>query len=136
MNNVNGIAKNINQHNEQLTNIITNFSEVSDSLAAAEFAQTIKKADLALANIASLTEKMNNGEGTIGKMLVNDSLYTGLVETNTELTELLDDLQLNPWKYVRVSLFGRKQSSKMSKADIKRMRKMIEEEIENEKTEE
>ena len=68
--------------------------------------------------------------------MVNDSLYNGLVETNTELTELLDDFQLNPWKYVRVSLFGRKQDVKMSKGDIKRMRKMIEEEIEKEKAEE
>lgn len=136
MSNVNGIASNLNQHNKQLTNIITNFSQISDSLAAAEFAETIKKADVALANVAELTERMNNGEGTVGKLLVNDSLYNGLVETNTELTELLDDLQLNPWKYVRVSMFGRKQDAKMSKGDIKRMRKMIEEEIEKEKAEE
>lgn len=136
MNNVNGIAYNINKHNDELTNIITNFSEISDSLAAVEFAQTIKKADVALANIAELTQRVNSGSGTIGKLMVNDSLYNGLVETNTELTELLDDFQLNPWKYVRVSLFGRKQDAKMSKGDIKRMRKMIEEEIEKEKAEE
>ena len=53
-----------------------------------------------------------------------------LVESNIEIQELLDDLQLNPWKYVRVSLFGRKQDAKMSKGDLKRMEKTIREEIE------
>jgi phospholipid/cholesterol/gamma-HCH transport system substrate-binding protein len=112
------------------TTIISNFSEISDSLAAANFASTIERADQALSNIADITGKINRGEGTIGKLMVSDSLYTGLVNTNTEVQELLDDLQLNPWKYVRVSLFGRKQSAKMSKGDLKRLRKMIREEIE------
>ena len=77
-----------------------------------------------------MTKRVNNGEGTLGKLMVNDSLYDGLVESNIEIQELLDDLQLNPWKYVRVSLFGRKQDAKMSKGDLKRMEKTIREEIE------
>jgi phospholipid/cholesterol/gamma-HCH transport system substrate-binding protein len=132
MSNVDGIAANLNRHNSELTNIITNFSEISDSLAAADFASTINKADVALANVAELTARVNRGEGTLGQLMVDDSLYTGLVNTNIELQELLDDLQLNPWKYVRVSLFGRKQKAKLSKGDIKRMRKMIREENEAE----
>ena len=49
------------------------------------------------------------------------------------MQDLLDDLQLNPWKYVRVSLFGRKQNAKMSKGDVKRMETMIREEMEKQK---
>ena len=79
--------------------------------------------------ITVMTKRVNNGEGTLGKLMVDDSLYNGLVESNIEIQELLDDLQLNPWKYVRVSLFGRKQDAKMSRGDIKRMEKMIREEI-------
>lgn len=130
MQNINGIAKNLNTHNTQLSNIINNFSEISDSLAAADIAATIKKADSALGAISLLTERVNRGEGTLGKLMVDDSLYAGLVKTNVELQELLDDVQLNPWKYVRVSLFGRKQDTKLSKADIKRMKQMIQEEME------
>lgn len=129
MMNVNGIAENLNTHNAQLSNIITNFSEISDSLAAADFTTTIKKANSALGAVSSLTNRVNRGEGTLGKLMVDDSLYTGLVQTNIELQELLDDVQLNPWKYVRVSLFGRKQDTKLSKADIKRMKEMIQEEM-------
>jgi phospholipid/cholesterol/gamma-HCH transport system substrate-binding protein len=88
------------------------------------------KADRAMEEITVMTKRVNNGEGTLGKLMVDDSLYNGLVESNIEIQELLDDLQLNPWKYVRVSLFGRKQDAKMSKGDLKRMEKMIREEIE------
>ena len=80
--------------------------------------------------INTITKRINNGEGTLGKLMVDDSLYDGLVESNIEIQELLDDLQLNPWKYVRVSLFGRKQEAKMSKGDLKRMETIIREEIE------
>jgi phospholipid/cholesterol/gamma-HCH transport system substrate-binding protein len=136
MMNVNGIAENLNTHNSQLSNIITNFSEISDSLAAADFAATINKANSALGAISALTNRVNRGEGTLGKLMVDDSLYVELVNTNIELQELLDDVQLNPWKYVRVSLFGRKQETKLSKADIKRMKEMIQEEIEGQESNE
>ena len=132
MNNLDGLAENLNKNNDELENIIHNFSDISDSLVTADVAGTLSKADLAFENITEITNNAKAGKGTLGKIIVNDSLYNGLVATNVELQELLDDLQLNPWKYVRVSLFGRKQEAKMSKVDIKRMRKMIREEIEAE----
>ena len=106
-----------------------NFSDISDSLVAIDIAKTMAKADKAMEEISVMTRRINSGEGTLGKLMIDDSLYNGLVESNIEIQELLDDLQLNPWKYVRVSLFGRKQNAKMSRGDIKRMEKMIREEI-------
>lgn len=129
MSNIDALAQNLNDNNKHITNIITNFSNLSDSLVSVDITTTLAKADKAMDEIAIITKRINNGEGTIGKLLVNDSLYNGLVDSNTEIQELLDDLQLNPWKYVRVSLFGRKQKAKMSKGDIKRMEKMIREEM-------
>lgn len=135
MTNLDGLAENLNNNNDELSNIIQNFSLVSDSIVVADIAGTIKRADTALENITEITENAKNGKGTLGKIMVDDSLYNGLVASSVELHELLDDLQLNPWKYVRVSLFGRKQQAKMSKGDLKRMRKMIREEIEAEENE-
>ena len=132
MTNIDGLAKNLNNNNDELSNIIKNFSLVSDSLVVADIAGTVKKADIALENITEITENAKSGKGTLGKIMVDDSLYNGLVASSVELQELLDDLQLNPWKYVRVSLFGRKQDAKMSKGDLKRLRKMIREEIQAE----
>jgi phospholipid/cholesterol/gamma-HCH transport system substrate-binding protein len=130
MSNVDDLALNLSNNNNKITNIISNFSDLSDSLVKVDIATTMAKADRAMEEINVMTKRVNNGEGTLGKLMVNDSLYDGLVESNIEIQELLDDLQLNPWKYVRVSLFGRKQDAKMSKGDLKRMEKMIREEIE------
>ena len=130
MTNVDALALNLSNNNRKIANIISNFSDLSDSLATVDISNTMAKADKAIDEIAMMTSRINNGEGTLGQLMVNDSLYNGLVESNVEIQELLDDLQLNPWKYVRVSLFGRKQDAKMSKGDIKRMEKMIREEME------
>tara|TARA_Y100000739_G_C20581814_1_gene453233 strand:- start:210 stop:1223 length:1014 start_codon:yes stop_codon:yes gene_type:complete len=132
MTNLDGLAENLNRNNSELTNIIQNFSAVSDSLVVADITGTINKADKAIENITEITNNAKNGKGTLGKIMVDDSLYHGLVASSVELQELLDDLQLNPWKYVRVSLFGRKQKAEMSKGDLKRLRKMIREELEAE----
>ena len=129
MSNVDALALNLSNNNKKITNIISNFSDLSDSLVKVDIATTMAKADRAMEEITVMTKRVNNGEGTLGKLMVDDSLYNGLVESNIEIQELLDDLQLNPWKYVRVSLFGRKQNAKMSRGDIKRMEKMIREEI-------
>ena len=130
MSNVDDLALNLSNNNKKITNIISNFSDLSDSLVEVDIATTMAKADRAMEEITVMTKRVNNGEGTLGKLMVDDSLYNGLVESNIEIQELLDDLQLNPWKYVRVSLFGRKQDAKMSKGDLKRMEKTIREEIE------
>ena len=133
MSNVDALALNLSNNNNKIENIISNFSDISDSLVAVDIAKTMAKADKAMEEISVMTRRINSGEGTLGKLMIDDSLYNGLVESNIEIQELLDDLQLNPWKYVRVSLFGRKQKAKMSKGDIKRMEKMIREEMENQK---
>ncbi len=133
MTNVDALALNLSKNNKNINNIISNFSNLSDSLATVDITRTMSKAEKAMDEITVITSRVNRGEGTLGKLMVDDSLYNSLVESNIEIQELLDDLQLNPWKYVRVSLFGRKQSAKMSKGDVKRMEKMIREEMAQQK---
>ena len=133
MTNVDALALNLSKNNKNINNIISIFSNLSDSLITVDIARTMSKAEKAMDEITVITSRVNRGEGTLGKLMVDDSLYNGLVESNIEIQELLDDLQLNPWKYVRVSLFGRKQSAKMSKGDVKRMEKMIREEMAQQK---
>ena len=101
-----------------------------DSLSRIEFASTMAKANEALDAVSSITKRVANGEGSLGKLVANDSLHNGLVATNAELQLLLDDLQMHPWKYVQVNLIGRKQKSEFSKKDLKRLRNIIADEIE------
>ena len=134
MTNVDGITTNFKNHNDELANVMTNFSDISDSLAAVNFAATINRADQSLAQIEEITRKINRGQGSLGQLVNSDSLHDGLIATNRELQYLINDLYLNPWRYVRVSVFGKKQEKNLSKKEMDRLRKVIQEELEAEES--
>ena len=130
MTNVDGITANFRNHNDELANVMENFSDISDSLAAVNFAATINRADRSLAHVETITRKIAEGEGSLGKLVNSDSLHDDLMATNQELQYLINDLYLNPWRYVRVSVFGKKQEKNLSKKELKRLRKLIQDELE------
>jgi phospholipid/cholesterol/gamma-HCH transport system substrate-binding protein len=134
--NVDEITANLKNHNEDLANVMENFSDISDSLAASNFAETIQRANSALTQVDEITRKINNGEGSLGQLVNSDSLHNGLIATNQELQYLINDLYLNPWRYVRVSVFGKKQEKAISKKELRTLRKIIDEEIEKRSAEE
>ena len=78
-----------------------------------------------------LLEGLNNGEGTIGALLQDDTLHRGLLATNKEVQNLINDLYLNPQRYVRVSVFGRKENRRMSEKELERLQRLIQSELDN-----
>ena len=44
----------------------------------------------------------------MGKLLSDDAMYNNLTKTSKELELLLQDLRVNPTRYVNVSVFGKK----------------------------
>jgi len=106
--NVEAITSNFRSNNEKLNKIITNFASISDSMAKANFAATIANANRALTQTASITEKINRGEGSLGLLVNNDSLYNNLNAASRDLDLLLEDVRLHPKRYVSISVFGRK----------------------------
>jgi phospholipid/cholesterol/gamma-HCH transport system substrate-binding protein len=103
--NVESITANIKNNNDKIQNIIVNFSAVSDSLAKANFAGVINNADKALGDFSKILNKVNAGEGTIGQLVHNDTLYTNLENASYNLSRLLRDMKENPKRYVRFSAF-------------------------------
>ena len=106
--NLSSITTNLKDNNDQINNILDNLSTVSDSLAATHFVSTIAKADETLAQMSQVMEKINKGQGTLGQLVNNDSLYQHLDQSAHDLDELLKDLKANPKRYVHLSVFGRK----------------------------
>jgi len=51
---------------------------------------------------------IEKGDGTVGKLLKDDALYENLEGASRQLEELLQDLKLNPKRYVHFSLFGKR----------------------------
>ena len=103
--NIDAIITNFKNNEEQLNHILANFSSISDTLAAANFAETMNNVNRTMAETADITAKINRGEGSLGLLINDDSLYINLENTSRELNLLLEDIRLNPKKYVRFSVF-------------------------------
>ncbi|TDP60839.1 MlaD family protein [Flavobacterium dankookense] len=85
-----------------------NFSKISDSIAKANIGQTVKNLEKTLANVDKLMADIQSGKGTLGKLAKDETMYNNFAKTSKELELLLQDLRLNPTRYVNVSLFGKK----------------------------
>ena len=85
-----------------------NFAKISDSIAKVNIGATIKKLEKTLANVDKVMTDIQAGKGTLGKLAKDETMYTNLSKSSKELELLLQDLRLNPTRYVNVSLFGKK----------------------------
>jgi phospholipid/cholesterol/gamma-HCH transport system substrate-binding protein len=105
LSNTESISNNLKNNNETITAIINNFHQISDSLAAANIASTIDNANKSLADFSQIVERVNRGEGSLGLLTTNDTLYLELEKSARDLNLLLEDIKANPGKYVKFSLF-------------------------------
>lgn len=110
--NVESISRNLANNNESLTNSLENIEAITDSLAGANLRQTVTNASFAMKQLSEVIEKVNRGEGSMGMLINNDTLYRNLEASASDLDKLLLDMRLNPERYVHFSIFGRKDKSK------------------------
>ena len=109
---VNGmLAENRAKINSTMSNVDRasgNFAKLSDSLAQANIGKTVKSLESSLAKMDAIMHDIQAGKGTMGKLMKDETLYNNFSKTSKELELLLQDLRLNPTRYVNVSLFGKK----------------------------
>ncbi len=112
LNKVNMLATTLANNSDKLGNIINNFSNISDSLAKSNLTAAINNANVVLNQASTIMTKINSGQGTIGMLVNNDSLYRKLDKSTEDVDRLLNDLRINPERYVHISVFGRKDRNK------------------------
>lgn len=106
--NMNDFTANLNKNNESINRTVQNLETATSKFANADVDAAIKNLQTATNNLNQLTTKINSKEGTLG-LLVNDkALYNNLTNSVRSLNILLDDLRVNPKRYVNVSVFGKK----------------------------
>ena len=103
--NLESITTTIRENEDNIENILTNFSSISDSLAKAEIPQTFANINKVVGDVAGIIEKINNGEGSIGMLINDEGLYRDLQKSAEQLHLLMEDIRVNPKRYVRFSLF-------------------------------
>lgn len=94
---------------------ITNFNKISEdltslstSLAAADFDTIMADLKSTISSFNQLLSAIENGEGSVGKLMKDEAVYNNLEGATKQLEELLEDMKLNPKRYVHFSLFGKK----------------------------
>lgn len=90
------------------SDISKNLSEVSSNLAEADLKQTINGLQSTISNFDQLLKNIEKGEGSIGRLMKDEGLYNNLEGALGQMEALLEDMKLNPKRYVHFSLFGKK----------------------------
>lgn len=110
--NVNQLIKN---NDEKLSKTLdnaevmtANLAKLSDTLVNANIGVTIKNIEDTVDNINSVLAGLESGEGSLGKLLKDDEMYTNLTNASKELEELLREMKLHPKRFVHFSIFGKK----------------------------
>lgn len=100
--------KNINESFANINKASKSFSDLSDSIAQIEINKITKDLETSIANIKGITQKIDNGQGSLGKLINDDQVYQNLEASTQELEKLLNDFKNNPKRYVHFSIFGKK----------------------------
>ncbi len=109
VNNLEKFSNNLQEAGPQLETIVNNLDKISDSVAKANVTQLINDAQQAIGDVQLIVNKIQKGDGTLGQLVTNDTLYSNLENSLHSLDELLKDLKANPKKYINVTVFGKKE---------------------------
>lgn len=116
---VSKVAAGLDGRSDELDDFIVNLASLSD-----RFASIAEKADTAMTNISSVTgslsesdlqgvvsslnellENLNDPDGTIGKLFVDNSIYDSVDSLLSDIDDLVRKIQENPKQYLRISVF-------------------------------
>ncbi len=98
----------LSANTQKMNNTFSNLESITDTLAAADLYNSISNLKASLEKASMLLENLNDGKGSAGQLLTNDSLYTNLNNSLASLNLLLEDVKSNPKRYVHFSFFGKK----------------------------
>ena len=99
----------LHQTFDNLARLSADLSVVSSSLKESNLDKTFEDLGLVVGNLSQILDRMEEGEGSLGKLITKDDLHQSLEQTNAQIQLLLEDMRLNPKRYVHFSLFGKKQ---------------------------
>jgi phospholipid/cholesterol/gamma-HCH transport system substrate-binding protein len=112
MENINDITGNLKNQNDTINRILGNTEKVTSSLAAADLEGTTTSLHHSIDEMGELMAKVNSGQGSLGMLLNDGHLYSNLRSMSYNLNLLMEDLRINPQRYVHFSLFGKKNQAR------------------------
>ena len=111
------------QHNEAYLNntfadlgrTASNMAKITDSIALINSATLLNDLSESMNALKQITAAIASGEGTLGALINDPSLYQNLEQVTKEAQKLVEDIKAQPKRYVHFSLFGSKEESSKEK---------------------
>lgn len=132
MKNLEMITGNMAAQNEKISSVLSNMDKLSKELTELKLASvtgnannalvsaektmsdvsvTLQAADQTFKDLNATIAKLNDGDGSLGKLMNDKELYINMEETSRNLSLLLQDIRLNPKRYIKLSVFGKKNQA-------------------------
>jgi phospholipid/cholesterol/gamma-HCH transport system substrate-binding protein len=102
----------LNENRDELDRVFNNLANISDTLARANAGEAMRSLSKTATRLDAITSNIEAGEGTLGKLVANDSLYDEVNHAILSLDKLLEDIKEHPGRYVEISIFGGKNKDK------------------------
>ncbi len=109
LNNANSVTSNLAASNDKVTSVLTNLDKTTTKLSELDIQKTLNTLDATVNDLRKMTAKLDSNNGTAGLLLNDPTLYKNLASTANKLNLLIDDIRINPKRYVSISVFGKKQ---------------------------
>lgn len=94
------LKKMVAENKGKFQNAIDNFSSASEKLN--NITTTLDSLSISLKNLSS---KIESGEGTLGQLLNDTTLYEQIKKTAQDVDSLILDIKRHPKKYLKISIF-------------------------------
>ncbi|PKQ44000.1 MlaD family protein [Confluentibacter flavum] len=99
----------ISKNDENIAVILENFKTTSENLSLlttelkeAKLGSTVETLNKTITSLNTVLATIENGEGSMGKLLNDEALYNNLKGASKEMEELLRDIKLHPKRYFRI----------------------------------
>lgn len=143
MNNLEAITATLRQERASIASVLRNADSVSQSLVDADIDAAVSEAtesirqlrgtldntDRAIAEINRVVEDINQGKGTLGRLINDEALYNRLDRVSRNADTLVNDLQERPYRYIPFK--SRNRVLKFDRKDREREAELQEQQQEN-----
>ncbi len=118
LNNMQTLTAGLARNGPKIDSTLSNLQVATDKLSKAKIAEAIESLQRTMSRLEAGIAKIDSKEGTVGLLLNERKLYDEFRLTIRSLTILLDDLRVNPKRYINISLFGQKDKKGPLKAPL------------------
>ena len=96
LDNMNDLVEGLNETQKTIPPMLEKFGTAADSLKAIRINETLVQMESTLKEMENMLGSINSGEGTLGKMVKEDSLYNNINQSLLSLDSLLNHMNTNP----------------------------------------